>query len=215
MELYAGIDLHSNNSVVCVLDEQDREVLRKRLPNDLSIIQAALEPYRAQLVGVAVESTFNWYWLVDGLMEAGFAVRLVNPTRVKQYDGLKHTNDFTDAAYLAHLMRLGILPEGYIYPKETRAVRDLLRKRSQLVRERTRMILSIQNILWRNTGQRLHSNVIKRLGRDSAETVLTDPHQGLAVQTSLAVLGCLQQQISLIERTVLAQCKTHAAFERL
>lgn len=204
MKLYAGIDLHSNNSVLCVLDEQDREVVRKRLPNDLALIRAVLAPYREQLVGVAVESTFNWYWLVDGLMEAGFSVRLVNTTRVKQYDGIKHTNDFTDAAYLAHLMRLGILPEGYIYPKELRAVRDLLRKRGQLVRERTRTLLSIQNILWRNTGERFSANAIKQLAWEAVEHYLPDPHQGLAVRASVAVLQCLQQQIELIEQTVLA-----------
>jgi transposase len=74
---------------------------------------------------VAVESTFNWYWLVDGLMDAGFAVRLVNTTAVQQYSGLKHSDDSHDAFWLAHLMRLGILPTGYIYPKGQRGVRVL------------------------------------------------------------------------------------------
>ena len=73
-----GIDLHSNNHVLTVIDDADRRVYERRLPNELAISEAALEPYRAELVAVAVESTFNWYWLVDGLMEAGYAVRLVN-----------------------------------------------------------------------------------------------------------------------------------------
>jgi transposase len=68
---YCGIDLHSNNSVVMVSDEKDRIVLQKRLPNDLGQIQAALEPHRDELVGVVIESTYNWYGLVDGLMDAG------------------------------------------------------------------------------------------------------------------------------------------------
>ena len=77
--------------------------------------------------GVAVESTYNWYWLVDGLQDAGFDVQLVNTAAVKQYNGLKYSGDFSDARHLAHLMRLGILPTGYIYlyPREGRAVRDL------------------------------------------------------------------------------------------
>ena len=136
MELYAGIDLHSNNSVVVVLDANDREVYRKRLPNDLTVIAEALRSC-GPINAIAVESTFNWYWLVDGLQEAGHDVRLVNTAAVKQYDGLKHSGDFSDARHLAHLLRLGILPTGYIYPREARAVRDLLRKRSQLVRQRT------------------------------------------------------------------------------
>lgn len=110
----------------------------------------------------AVESTFNWYWLVDGLQEAGYDVRLVNTAAVKQYDGLKHSGDFSDARHLAHLLRLGILPTGYIYPREARAVRDLLRKRSQLVRQRTTQILSMQNLLARNLGQQVSGNLKRR-----------------------------------------------------
>ena len=83
MGLYCGIDLHSNNHVLTVIDEADRRVYERRLPNDLAITKAALEPHRAELVAVAVESTFNWYWLVDGLMETGYAVRLVNTAAVR------------------------------------------------------------------------------------------------------------------------------------
>ena len=126
MELYAGIDLHSNNSVVTVLDTADRTLYAKRLPNDLGTIVAALRSCRGTMRGVAVESTYNWYWLVDGLQDAGFVVHLVNTTAVKQYDGLKHSGDFSDARHLAHLLRLGILPVGHIYPRAQRAVGDLL-----------------------------------------------------------------------------------------
>ena len=83
MGLYCGIDLHSNNHVATVIDEGDRRLYERRLPNDLAITKAALEPFRAQLVAVAVESTFNWYWLVDGLMDAGYEVVLgTRPTQV-------------------------------------------------------------------------------------------------------------------------------------
>ena len=128
MSHYCGIDLHSNNHVVVVIDAEDKRVYEKRLANDLSLTVKALAPYQETLQGVAVESTFNWYWLVDGLQEAGFRPKLVNTVAVKQYDGLKYSDDVHDAFWLAHLMRLGILPTGYIYPKAQRAVRDLLRR---------------------------------------------------------------------------------------
>ena len=163
MELYAGIDLHSNNSVVSVLDENDRVVYAKRLPNDLATIIAALRSCSGNLNGVAVESTYNWYWLVDGLQDAGFALHLVNTAAVKQYDGLKYSGDFSDARHLAHLLRLGILPTGYIYPREQRAVRDLLRKRGQLVRQRSTQILSMGNLLARNLGSHASGNAIQAL----------------------------------------------------
>ena len=83
MKLYAGIDLHSNNSVVSVIDEQDRVLFEKRLPNELERIIVALMAFKEALVGVVVESTFNWYWLVDGLMQAGFQVHLANTAAIQ------------------------------------------------------------------------------------------------------------------------------------
>src|SRR5437868_4516792 len=128
---YSGIDLHSNNSVVVVSDEADRIVCSRRVPNELPTILALLEPYRAQLAGVVVESTYNWYWLVDGLQAAGYRVHLAHTAAIKRYEGLKHSGDESDAAHLAHLLRLGILPTGYICAPAERAVRDLARKRLQ------------------------------------------------------------------------------------
>src|SRR5215467_10771876 len=154
MPLYGGIDLHANNSVVVLLNEQDQVVYQKRLPNDLPMILEALASHHSELEGVVVESTYNWYWLVDGLMEAGYRVHLANPAAIQQYSGLKYSDDHSDARWLAHLLRLGVLPKGYIYPKAERAVRDLLRKRAHLVRQHTSNVLSVQNILARNTGAR-------------------------------------------------------------
>ena len=93
MKLYSAADLHSNNHFLTVIDEQDKRILEKRLPNDLSVTLKTLEPYRQNITGVAVESTFNWYWLVDGLMEAGYHVMLVNTSKVRQYEGLKYKAD--------------------------------------------------------------------------------------------------------------------------
>ncbi len=116
MELYCGIDLHSNNSYIVVLEAGGRRHFARRLPNDLAAILAALAPFRDRLVGVVVESTYNWYWLVDGLMEAGYRLHLANPAAMKPYAGLKHVDDQSDADWLARSLALGILPEGYIYP---------------------------------------------------------------------------------------------------
>jgi transposase len=85
MKLYGGIDLHSNNCVVVVLDEEDRLVYEKRLPNDLGYLLLELAPYQGRVDGLVVESTFKWYWLVDGLMKAGYPMHLANTTAIQQY----------------------------------------------------------------------------------------------------------------------------------
>ena len=215
MKLYGGIDLHANNSVVAILDEQDHKVYQKRLRNDLAEVLAQLAPYQPELQGLVVESTYNWYWLVDGLMEAGYQVHLANTAAIQQYSGLKYTDDQTDARWLAHMLRIGVLKEGYIYPKAERAVRDLLRKRSQLVRQKTANLLSIQNLVTRNTGTALSGNRIKHLTPDEVAVLLPNAELALAVQSSLAVMQCLEEQIGQIERVVTRQVKLKPAFQPL
>jgi transposase len=215
MALYGGIDLHANNSVVVLLNDQDQVIYQKRLPNHLPTILDPLNLHHGEIKGVVVESTYNWYWLVDGLMEADYRVHLANPAAMQQYNGLKYTDDHSDARWLAHLLRLGVLPEGYIYPKATRAVRDLLRKRAHLVRQHTANVLSVQNILVRNTGARLNLTRIRELTKSDLAGLLPEPDQVLAVTSSLAVLDCLSQQIKTLERTVHQRLHQTSAYEQL
>jgi transposase len=215
-KLYAAIDLHSNNSVVVVSDETDRVLYERRLPNDLQTILGHLAAYRQEVVAIAVESTYNWYWLVDGLMEAGYRVELVNTVAVKVYDGMKYTGDEHDARHLAHLLRLGILPTGYIYPKAERAVRDLLRKRSQLVRCRTAQILSIENLICRNSGRQISGDEVRQLDEETIQRLCVgDAYRIQAIQSNLRVMRCLDEEILGLEKTVLSQAKIKPAFKKL
>jgi transposase len=198
-----------------LLNAQDQVIYQKRLPNDLPTILAALAPHPGEIEGLVVESTYNWYWLVDGLMEAGYRVHLANPAAIQQYSGLKYSDDHSDARWLAHLLRLGVLPKGYIYPKAERAVRDLLRKRAHLVRQHTANVLSVQNIMVRNTGVRLSVKRIRALTKQELEALLPEVDQVLAVTSSLAVLDCLSQQIKTLEQTVHKRLKHTPSYEQL
>lgn len=215
MELYAGIDLHSNNNVVVIQDEKDQVVKRKRLENRLETVLAFLEPCRDQLSGVVVESTYNWYWLVDGLQDHGYRMHLANTAAIQQYEGLKHGDDESDARWLATLLRLGLLPEGYIYPKAERAIRDLVRKRSQLVRKRTSHILSIENLMMRNTGQRATVKEVRKLTAEGVDALGLEADVALAMKANVAVMLCLQEQVALLERTILSRVRLREAFQGL
>lgn len=213
MTLYAGIDLHSNNSYVCVIDEQDRRILERRFANDAQAMIQALSPYRRELEAVAVESTFNWYWLADALMAAGFEVRLVNPAKVVQYQGLKRTDDRYDAFHLAHLMRLGLLPPGYMYPPALRGLRDVLRKRMQLVQDRTRHLLSFKTQYHRLTGRAIPVSEVKAKGFDCP--VLGDANVQLALQSNLRMSRVLDEQVRELERAALAQVRAVREYQLL
>jgi transposase len=215
MQLYAGIDLHSNNSFVVVSQADEKVVYQKRLPNSLDHIIGELEPYKEKMTGIVVESTYNWYWLVDGLEAAGYKVFLANTTAIQQYSGLKHTNDKTDARWLAKLLQLNILPTGHIYPKEERGVRDLLRKRGKLVQQRTSQLLSLQSLIERHTSVKLDGNEIKKLTVESLKEYLLDEAVYIAGKSNLLVMECIDEQINLAEKSVLKRIKLKGAYKKL
>jgi transposase len=215
MKLYGAIDLHSNNNVTVVIDEQDQIVYQKRLANDLPLVAQQLAGYRDCLQGIVVESTYNWYWLVDGLMDQGHRIHLANTAAIQQYEGLKYTDDKSDARWLAHLLRLGVLPVGYIYPKQDRAVRDLLRKRGQMVRQRTANLLSIQNLFSRNTAGSMSANRIKALDSKEVDELVPAADLALAIKANLAMLQCADEQIDILEPTVIERVKLKPEFRFL
>jgi transposase len=212
---YCGIDLHSTNAVVAVIDDDDRLLYRKRLNNDLQQVVAALAPYRGELKGVVVEATFNWYWLVDGLVAAGFAVHLANTAAIKQYEGLKYAGDERDAVFLAHIFRLGLLPEGYIFPPPLRALRDLARKRVQLVQDRTAHILSIETLLARVSNVRISGDRVLRLDEKSVRAFGLPYHVERALMANLAVVLTLRAEITELERILLREATLSPEFQIL
>jgi len=202
MSLYAAIDLHSTNSVLAIINDAGQPVLQCRRPNDLPRLLDDLHPYQSELTAIAVESTYNWYWLVDGLMDHGYPVQLVNTLAVPQYQGLKHGDDHSDALHLAQLMRLGILPQGYIYPREQRSTRDLLRRRFLLVRQSTQLMLAIESSFSRETGHPLTSNHVRHLTAKQVESAFPDPVTRYGLLVQLKLWSALQTQITALEHWV-------------
>jgi transposase len=211
MIYYAAIDLHCNQCTLVMIDDEDRQVMRERLPNNLEMILYQLSPYAGQLYGLAVESTFNWYWLVDGLNEAGYRVELVQTSQVKKYEGLKEQNDWTEALWLAHLLRLGILPTGYIYPRETRGLRDILRKRLRLVSQRTAHILSLEGLYNRCCGRQISAREVRHL----PEGAFGDPDWDLMASTSQRLLTGLDAEIRRLEKRADEALASHGYYRIL
>jgi transposase len=215
MELYCGIDLHSNNNYVAIKDREFEDVAGRRLANDLGLVLAFLEPYRQDLAAIAVESTYNWYWLVDGLIEAGYDVRLVNTNKASKHDDMKYTDDQHDARWIALLLALGILPEGYIVPPKERGLRDLLRRRSFLVQKRTALMLSLRTLFERSTGKRVSTEDLKNWDSEMVHSHFDDCLVAESIVVMLPVLRALNTQIKRIQKTVLSEGKLRREFQLL
>jgi transposase len=214
-KVMAGIDLHSNNLVIGIIDSEGKRLLHRKLDCQLNKVMALLGPYKQQLQTVAVESTYNWYWLVDGLRAAGYPTVLANPAKIDPYRGLKHADDQNDAFFLAQLARLRILPTGYIYEPQLRPVRDLLRRRLSLVHQRTALMLSFKSLFTRTTGQQMKLRRLKTLSAEEAKALYEHPANQLVAQVQHRHIQALKESIEQIEAVVLKAARALPYYARL
>lgn len=214
-QLYGAIDLHSNNNYAMVSDGKDEVICEKRLPNNLEKVDRFFSKHKEGLSEIVIESTYNGYWLMDGLQEKGYRVKLANPAAMQQYSGLKHSDDANDAAWLNHLNRLGILPEGYIYPKEERSLRDILRKRSIFVQKRTSLINSLKHqcLTWKAVD--VSRDMIEKLETEEITKIFEDPFLAQSANSFLEVIRCLTKQIEEIEKSIAQKLKEDPRVSRL
>ena len=215
MDLYTGIDLHSNNGFCGILNMEGGRVFQKKMPNDLAMVLATLQPFQKDIKAITVESTYNWYWLIDGLMDAGYQVHLANPAAISQYSGLKHADDKSDAFFLAELLRLDILPTGYIYPREERPVRDMLRRRMKLVQQRTSHVLSFQGMMARQTGSGMTCRAIKKLKEEDVQGYLDEEYLVLVGETEISVIRFLTEKIRRYEKEALKHIRIKPEYQKL
>jgi transposase len=213
--LIAGIDLHGNNLVIGVINQDGTRLLHRKLDCSLEQVEEFLGPFKLRLQSMAVESTFNWYWLVDGLRAQGYPIDLANPAKIEQYSGLKHADDKDDAFHLADLQRLNILPKAHVYDPELRPVRDLLRRRTNLVHQHTALLLSMQSLYARTTGQRLELGEAKKLEPKQAPQLYEHPANQLIAQVQVEHIQALAKSIHRIEKAVLACAREIPLYEKL
>lgn len=214
-KLIAGIDLHGNNVVIGVINQNGKRLAHRKLDCELSQVVDFLQPLKPRLESMAVESTFNWYWLVDGLRAQGYPIDLANPAKIEQYDGKKHVDDKDDAFHLAELQRLKILPKAYVYDPELRPVRDLLRRRMTLVHQRTSLLLSFRSLYARTHGPALSLKDAKKLEPKEAPKLYQHPANQLIAQVQAEHIGALDKSIARLEQAVLACAREIPCYEKL
>ncbi len=214
-KVMAGIDLHSNNVVIGIMDTDGKRVTSAKLPCELKEIAKFLAPFKKRLEQVAVESTYNWYWLVDGLQELKYPVVLANPAAMQQYSGIKHADDTNDAFFLAELLRLKILPTGQIYDAQLRPVRDLLRRRMTLVHQRTALMLSFKSLYTRTTGQEMTLSQLKELEIKEAQELYDHPANQIIAGMQIKHIEQLTESIEKIEKVVMASARELPSYGKL
>src|SRR4029077_10600359 len=140
---YCGIDLHARTMYVCILDQAGETLVHRNMTATPEALLKAIAPYREQIV-LAAECMFTWYWLADFCAEHGIPFVLGHALYMKAIHGGKAKNDRIDAGKSARLLRGGTFPLAYAYPQGMRETRDLLRRRTYLVRQRAALLTHLQ-----------------------------------------------------------------------
>lgn len=206
---YCGIDLHARSMYVCIMDRTGNILFHREMRDEFSLLLAALEPYRPQVV-VGVESTFNWYWLADGCHQAGIPFYLGHALYLKAIHGAKKKNDHIDSKVITDLLRGNLFPLAYPYPQQMRATRDLLRRRHRYVALRAEAYTHIQNTFSQHAVLELAATEVKKKAtRRTIPARLPHPDLSLTVDCDLQVIETLDTLITQLEKHIWQQAKGH------
>lgn len=211
---YCGIDLSARASHICVVDEKLSIHLQQKSANDLSRISNLILPFTPHLK-VVVESTFNWYWLVDGLLALGFDVSLAHTLGLAMITQAKVKTDRRDAFTLAKLLRAGLIPQAYIYPPSTRPVRDLLRRRLKLVRLRAQEYGSLRQLLLREGILSSSRNEVKLADDEQLKEWFSHPLVVISASHQVERTELLSRQITDLEQQIFDLTRDLADYKRL
>ena len=202
-----GVDLHSKDSYICITDKEKNILTHRKIGNrHTDIWLKILHQYKDDIV-VAAESTFAWYWLADLCDQNNIEFILGHALYMKAIHGGKAQNDRIDSKKIALLVTSGMFPVAYVYPKEKRSLRDLLRRRLRFVRIRSELLGHVQLLNYQEN--------LPPLGRLSSlckkSKTLTqrfqDRENKKSAEYDLALAAMFHQRIDQLERHILAQAR--------
>jgi transposase len=207
---YCGIDLHARSMYMCILSQDGEILLHRNMKTSPEMFLKAIAPYREDLV-VCVECIFTWYWLADLCAREGIPFVLGHALYMKAIHGGKAKNDKIDAQKIAGLLRGGMLPQAYVYPAAMRATRDLLRRRTHLMRKRAELLTHIQQTNSQYTLPEIGKKIAYKANRDGVAERFPDPAVQKSIEVDLALIGHYDQLLRDVELSILKTAKQHNA----
>ena len=209
-QFYCGIDLHARSMYVCILSHDGEVLLHRNMKAAPESFLKAVAPFRDGLV-VAVECIFTWYWLADLCAELGIPFVLGHALSMKAIHGGKAKNDKIDSQKIAVLLRGGMLPQAYVYPAEMRATRDLLRRRTHLVRKRAELLSHVQNTHSQYNLPEIGKKIAYKANREGVAERFADPAVQKTIEVALALITYDDKLLQELELSILKTAKRHAA----
>jgi len=195
---YCGIDLHARCLYVCILDQQGNILVHKNIKANPQALMQVVEPYLDDLV-IGVECMFSWYWVADLCRERQITFILGHALYMKAIHGGKAKNDRIDSNKIAVLMRGGMFPEAYVYPREMRGTRDLMRRRMHLMRKRSELLAHIHNTNSQYNLPEIRKNLRYAFNRDGIAKRFSDPSVCKSIELDITLIEFYDKQLSKVE----------------
>jgi len=205
---YCGIDLHARILYVCILDQEGNTIVHKEISANPEKLQKILEPYIGNIV-VGVECMHCWYWVSDFCNEIGVDFILGHALYMKAIHGGKAKNDRIDSFKIANLIRGGNFPLAYVYPKEMRATRDLLRRRTKIVQHGADLKAHVVNTTSQYNLPPNKVNLKNISAREQLKSTFSDVSVQKNINLDMVILDCYAEQLSKVEWFIEQQAKQH------
>ncbi len=205
---YCGIDLHARILYVCILDQEGNTCVHKEISADPEKLRRLLAPYIGNIV-VGVECMHCWYWVADFCEDLGVDFILGHALYMKAIHGGKAKNDRIDSFKIANLIRGGNFPLAYVYPKEMRATRDLLRRRTAMVQHGGNLKAHVANTTSQYNLPPNKVNLKNQTAREQLKSTFPDPVVQKNIDLDMAILDCYAKQLSKVEWFIEQQAKQH------
>lgn len=205
---YCGIDLHAKSMYICIIDQAGEILHHKNHRCRPDHFLKAIEPYRDDLV-VCVECVFTWYWLADLCADEQIDFVLGHALAMKAIHGSKTKSDKLDSQKIAMLLKAGMIPMSFVYPKEMRATRDLLRRRMRLTRLRAEFLGHISMTADQNNLPPLPFRPKTKSRRAEIAPCFPDGAVREMVQLDVDVMTDLDQHLAKLEWSLQRQAMCH------
>lgn len=207
-QYYCGIDLHARSLYVCILDQSNNTLLHKEIPANPEALCRLIEPYRTDLV-IGVECMHCWYWVADFCEDNGITFILGHALYMRAIHGGKTKNDRIDSYKIAALMRGGNFPLAYVYPRAMRATRDLLRRRTHIVRHGAELKAHVVNTTSQYNLPPNKVNMKTAGARKQLRSTFDQPDVQRNIDLDMTILDCYSQELYRLERFIEQQAKQH------
>ncbi len=205
---YCGIDLHARSLYVCIIDQAGETCVHKEISANPDKLAKLLEPYLGQVV-VGVECMHCWYWVADFCDDLAVDFILGHALYMKAIHGGKAKNDRIDSFKIANLIRGGNFPVAYVYPKEMRATRDLLRRRMKIVRHGADLKAHVANTTSQYNLPPNKVNLKNKSAREHIRSAFPDPVVQRNMDLNMTILECYAKELSKLEWFIETQARQH------